>query len=149
MIRILLGLFLFSITVSPIGWQACGQPDDCRAFNSHSIEERKEIVKKNSIDVNFALTRCDYYTEGGPSIAVHPIVEAGEASIPFLLSKLKSVDENEQDRAISLIYSIDMRQVLLNRDEILASIAITVDRMKNDVTKKYCLERLNNMKKKA
>lgn len=123
------------------------QPRYCADFNSLSLDERKEIVRKNSIETNFALIRCSYYTEGGPVIADRPIVEAGQASVPFLLSKLESKDEDEQYRAISLLHQIDSSQERLqNRAEIIAKIEMTIEKMKNEQNKQFSLRRLNEMK---
>lgn len=124
------------------------QPRYCADFNDLSLDERKETVRKNSIETNFALIRCSYYTEGGPEIADVPIIEGGQSSVPFLLSKLDSEDEHEQATAISLIFRIDIREKLQNRNEILDKIEKTVNSMKNEINKRYSLERLNEMKEK-
>ena len=122
------------------------EPRDCKDFNRLTLSERKELVRNNSIETNFALTRCAYYTEGGPVIADRPIVESGQARVPFLLSKLESNDEHEQTRAISLLIDIDINERLQNRAEIIAKIVTTVDEMKNEQNKQYSLELLSQMK---
>ncbi len=43
------------------------------------------------------MIRCAYYTEGGPVLADRPIVEGGQASVPFLLSKLESNEQFPSD----------------------------------------------------
>ena len=147
--RVNLSLFLFVCWFFGIVFlSSCvKEPDYCKDFNRLSIIERKEAVRKNSIETNFALIRCSYYTEGGPVIADEPIIEAGQSSVPFLLSKLEeSKDEDEQERAISLLLDIDINKNLQNRAEIISKIEQTVNRMKNESKKQYSLEMLNKMK---
>ncbi len=143
--RFLLWAFVFCTIVS-LSSCIINQPRYCKEFNNLSLDERKEAVKENSVETNFALIRCAYYTEGGPEIADVPIIEGGQASVPFLLSKLESNDEHEQDTAIFLIYRIDKKEGLQNRGDIIYKIETTVGKMKDEMSKKYSLERLNEMK---
>jgi hypothetical protein len=139
------------MTFGLIFWGSCffNKPDDCKEFHSLSLSEQKEKVKKNSIETNFALIRCARFIEGGPSpIADEPIIEGGQASVPFLLSKLDSKDENEQETAILLLSYIDMREGLQNREQVISKIEKTVDLMKNEIGKKYSLKSLGDMKNK-
>ena len=145
--------FLFAwLGFGTIFFSSCffNEPRYCKDFNDLSLSERKETVRKNSIETNFALIRCHYYTEGGPTIADDPIIEGGQASVPFLLSKLnESKDENVQYEAIILLSSIDSRVNLLNREEVMANIEQVVSEMKNDLTRKYSAGWLQDMKDKG
>ena len=143
--RFLLWAFVFCTIVS-LSSCIINQPRYCKEFNNLSLDERKEAVKENSVETNFALIRCAYYTEGGPEIADVPIIEGGQASVPFLLSKLESNDEHEQERAISLLQDIDIQERLQNRTEIITKIEKAVDKMKNEQNRQYSLEMLNKMK---
>lgn len=141
--------FLFTRLFCAIFFLSCNkEPSDCKDFNGLSRAEKKEAAKKNSIETNFALMRCAYYIEGGPSpIADEPIIDGGQSSVPFLLSKLNSEDEDEQYRAISLLFQIDfLHERLQNRAEIIDKIEMTIDKMKDKCNRNFSLDRLEKMK---
>jgi hypothetical protein len=141
--------FLFTgLLFGTIFFSSCimNEPCYCRDFNELARSQKEEVVRNNSIETNFALIWCSYYTEGGPVIADVPIIEGGEASVPFLISKLDSIDGTEQYSAISLLFDIDRRQKLQNRAAILTKIEWTINGMKDEIDRKYSLELLKRMK---
>jgi hypothetical protein len=141
--------FLFTgFLFGTIFFSSCimNEPRYCRDFNELARSQKEEVVRNNSIETNFALIWCSYYTEGGPVIADVPIIEGGEASVPFLISKLDSIDGTEQYSAISLLFDIDRRQKLQNRAAILTKIEWTINGMKDEIDRKYSLELLKRMK---